>query len=196
MRIWIVTKEAPKVQPLVALLQALPFPAGGDSDCPATVAVMNLEAAAAALGREEIDLWILHAPDADKAFRRLALKAAADTSAGVLCLLREGASPAIVEELECGGVPVLCQPFTKQPFVQAVRLSLIGRWRLQALRKEKEKLQDKLSEMRLIHRAKCTLIDVLHLTEPQAHRYIEKQAMDRRISRLEVAEGILKTYET
>ena len=33
------------------------------------------------------------------------------------------------------------------------------------------------------------------MTEPQAHRYIEKQAMDLRITRREVAEGIISTYE-
>jgi response regulator NasT len=34
------------------------------------------------------------------------------------------------------------------------------------------------------------------MTEGQAHRYIEKQAMDMRTPRKEIAENILKTYET
>ena len=49
--------------------------------------------------------------------------------------------------------------------------------------------------MRLINRAKCTLIEYLKFTEPQAHRYIEKQAMNNRQTRREVAEKILKTYK-
>ena len=61
--------------------------------------------------------------------------------------------------------------------------------------KEYSKLQTKIEESRLINRAKCILIQYLKLTEPQAHRYIEKQAMDQRISKLEVAKNILKTYE-
>ena len=32
------------------------------------------------------------------------------------------------------------------------------------------------------------------MTEADAHRYIEKQAMDRRLSRRQVAENIIKTY--
>lgn len=50
-------------------------------------------------------------------------------------------------------------------------------------------------EIRLIERAKEVLIEYLKMTEAQAHRYIEKQAMDMRITRREVAESIIKTYE-
>ena len=51
-------------------------------------------------------------------------------------------------------------------------------------------------EVRLVARAKCILMQYLNMTEAQAHRYIEKQAMDMRLSRLNVAENILKTYES
>ena len=41
-------------------------------------------------------------------------------------------------------------------------------------------------------RAKCVLIEYLKMTESEAHRFIEKQAMDMRITKREVAERILK----
>ena len=63
------------------------------------------------------------------------------------------------------------------------------------LRNENFKLQSKIEEIRLVNRAKCVLIQYLKLTEPQAHRYIEKQAMDTRQTKKDVAEKILKTYE-
>ena len=63
------------------------------------------------------------------------------------------------------------------------------------LRDENIQLQQKIEEIRLVDRAKCALIQYLNLTEAQAHRYIEKQAMDLRLSRRQVAEAILKTYE-
>lgn len=47
----------------------------------------------------------------------------------------------------------------------------------------------------MVDRAKCLLIQYQNLTEPQAHRFIEKQAMDRRLTRLDVARQILTTYE-
>ena len=50
--------------------------------------------------------------------------------------------------------------------------------------------------MKVVARAKCALMQSLKMTEAEAHRYIEKQAMDLRLSKREVAENILKIYET
>lgn len=50
-------------------------------------------------------------------------------------------------------------------------------------------------EKRVLLRAKKLLMDTLKLTEPEAHRYIEKRAMDLRVKKLEIAKGILKVYE-
>ena len=47
----------------------------------------------------------------------------------------------------------------------------------------------------MIDRDKCILIQYLNMTESEAHRYIEKQAMDMRTTRKTIAEGILRTYE-
>ena len=51
-----------------------------------------------------------------------------------------------------------------------------------------------MEEIRLVNRAKWVLIDQLRMTEQEAHRYIEKQAMDRCVTRRAVAESILATY--
>ena len=51
-----------------------------------------------------------------------------------------------------------------------------------------------MAEIRLVNRAKWVLINELKMDEPQAHRYIEKQAMDRCVSKKAVAEEIVKTY--
>ena len=63
------------------------------------------------------------------------------------------------------------------------------------LESENMKLQKKIEEIRLIDRAKCILIQYLQMTEQQAHKYIEKQAMNLRQSKVSVAESLLKTYE-
>ena len=51
-----------------------------------------------------------------------------------------------------------------------------------------------MEEIRQVNRAKWLLIEQLKMTETDAHRYIEKQAMDRCVSRREIAMGIIKTY--
>ena len=50
-------------------------------------------------------------------------------------------------------------------------------------------------EIRIVNRAKCLLIEQLKMTEEEAHRYIEKQAMDRCVTKRTVAENILSTYK-
>ena len=59
--------------------------------------------------------------------------------------------------------------------------------------KAKRQMQE---DIRLIDRAKCILIEYLNMTEKQAHKYIEKQAMDLRTTRRAVAESLLRTYES
>lgn len=50
-------------------------------------------------------------------------------------------------------------------------------------------------DLKIVNRAKGVLITRLGMTEPEAHRYIEKRAMDMRATKRAVAESILKTYE-
>ena len=59
---------------------------------------------------------------------------------------------------------------------------------------ETTKLKGKLKELKLVDRAKWILIDQLKMSETQAHKYIEKQAMDRCVKREEIAENIIRTY--
>ena len=53
--------------------------------------------------------------------------------------------------------------------------------------------EEKMAEIRLVNRAKCLLIERKAMTEQEAHRWIEKQAMDRCVSRKVIAEQILQT---
>ena len=65
----------------------------------------------------------------------------------------------------------------------------------QIIQIENKKLLQKIEDIRIIDRAKCLLISYLNMSEPEAHKYIERQAMDMRITKRQVAEGIIKTYE-
>ena len=70
-----------------------------------------------------------------------------------------------------------------------------ARERLRKFEKKTLSFEEKMQEIRLVNRAKWLLISELKMEEPQAHRYIEKQAMDRCITRKEVAEEIINTYQ-
>lgn len=110
-----------------------------------------------------------------------------DTYASVVLLTAAKEAPDGVIALE----PDIDPPL----FLQLLQIALQSRRRFLGLRTENAALHNKLSELRLVNRAKCVLIQYLGIGEAQAHRYIEKQAMDRRVSRTEIAREILKTYE-
>lgn len=144
----------------------------------------------------EPELLLINAPLPDEQGRDLALWAADSTSSGVVLVVKSELCDELSAQVEEEGVLVLPKPLSRQLFHQTIRLALASRRRMLGLKKENIQLQNKIEEIRMVDRAKCALIQYLGLTEPQAHRYVEKQAMDRRVTRREIAESILRTYET
>ena len=59
---------------------------------------------------------------------------------------------------------------------------------------EKRDLVRRLDELRITSRAKCLLMDQMHLSEEDAHRYLEKQAMDHRMTKLEFAKSVIRLF--
>ena len=147
------------------------------------------------INRTDFDMVIISTPLPDEFGNELAATIAEKTSAGVMLICKSDIAEEISEKVEVYGVCVLAKPLNKTLFFHSLKLLQATRARMLSVMKEYSKLQTKIEESRLINRAKCILIQYLKLTEPQAHRYIEKQAMDQRISKLEVAKNILKTYE-
>lgn len=92
------------------------------------------------------------------------------------------------------GVFTLSKPATKQTVQHALDWMISVRERLRKLEKKSVSIQDKMEEIRLVNRAKWILITALSMTEPEAHRYIEKQSMNQCVSRRIIAEDIIQTY--
>ena len=69
-----------------------------------------------------------------------------------------------------------------------------ARERLRHFGRKSLSIEQKMEEIRIVNRAKWLLISELKMTEPEAHRYIEKQAMDLCTSKRVIAEDIIKTY--
>lgn len=86
-------------------------------------------------------------------------------------------------------------PVNRTEFCASLSSLMKMNLRLKQLSDEKQLLLDKIADLKIIGRAKCVLIEYLKMTEKEAHRYIEKQAMDLRLSKRTAAENILKTYE-
>ena len=161
---------------------------------PVTV-LHDAAAARRALAENSYDLVLINTPLPDEFGTRLALDACESSSAGVLLLVKAEHCPDIEAQVSVHGVLTLAKPTSAQLFAQTLRLLCITRERLRGMEKKAVTLQEKMEEIRLVNRAKWLLIEELKMTEQEAHRYIEKRAMDRCVTRRAVAEQILSTYQ-
>lgn len=141
------------------------------------------------------DVIVINAPLTDENGYDLATHAAAQTSAGVVLLVRAEIADEVAERVEDAGVLVVSKPLNRQLLHSALKMALAARRRLTGLAQQNNLLQKKIEDIRLVDRAKCALIQYRQLTEPQAHKYIEQEAMDSRKSRRVVAEEILAALE-
>ncbi len=146
--------------------------------------------------QNSFDLVVINTPLRDEFGHELALNIAASSAAGIILIVKAEAADEISAKVEEDGIFVIAKPISRTFFYQSLKLIEASRRRLLGLKSENLILQKKIEEIRLVDRAKCALIQYLNFSEPQAHRYIEKQAMDMRQTRREVAEQILKTYES
>lgn len=143
----------------------------------------------------ELDLVVINTPLADESGEDLAVMVTESSLAAPILVVKNEHFDQYQSLYTEQGILVVSKPIIRQMFFQALALARSLRKRLGAMRNENEKLHRKIEEIKLIDRAKWMLIDNLGMDEQQAHRHIEKQAMDMRKSRYDVAVSILKTYQ-
>ena len=123
---------------------------------------------------------------------RSALEFLADASKLINKL--SGFAAEIYDKVAEHGVFVLPKPTSKPIIITALSWLSSAREKLRKTEKKTLSIEEKMEEIRIVNRAKWLLISELKMDEQGAHRYIEKQAMDRCISKKVIAEEIIKTY--
>ena len=141
-----------------------------------------------------VDIVIINTPLSDDFGVELALDLA-EGSTGVLLLVKNELYDQVCYKVEDSGVLTMGKPMTRQGFYSAVKLLSAMSARLSKMEKVNRTLQEKMADIRVVNRAKWLLIEHHHMKEQDAHYFIEKQAMDTRMSRREVAENIIRTYD-
>lgn len=159
------------------------------------VCVGSVCAARQMLTERNFDMVLINAPLPDEFGARFALDVSTDSDAGVLLFVRSEQYTEVQCKVEGQGIFVLSKPTGPQLLSQTLALLSAARERFRRVQQQAETLSEKMEEMRLCNRAKWLLVDRLKMTEPDAHRYIEKTAMDRCVTRRSVAESIIKTYQ-
>lgn len=137
------------------------------------------------------DLVLVNTPLPDEFCHELAQTVTHDTMAGVILLAKAEIADSVSEKVEDDGVFVIPKPLSRVLFTQALRMTRAARQRLTGLQSENRRLQQRIEDIRAVDRAKCLLIECCSMTEPEAHAYIEQQAMKRRVTKREIAEAII-----
>lgn len=142
-----------------------------------------------------IDGVLIAEPIAGSSGRELALQLKKRHCMAVLLLAAPEHEDADAALLEQSGVLVLPNDAPESLIVQTIRLLTAVRIQLEQMQHKTEKLEAKVADIRIINRAKLLLVQHLQMTETEAHKYIEKQAMDTSMRRRTIAENIIRTYE-
>ena len=156
--------------------------------------VSNISAAKRALAERAFDFVIINSPLPDDIGTRFAIDTGNSKETVVLLMVRAELQAEIYDKVAEHGVFVLPKPTSKPIIITALSWLSSAREKLRKTEKKTLSIEEKMEEIRIVNRAKWILIRELKLDEPEAHRYIEKQAMDQCISKRIVAESIIKTY--
>lgn len=143
----------------------------------------------------QYDILLVNSPLRDETGYEMAFDASENSYMGIVLFVSAANFEHISYTAEKYGVLTVQKPVSSQEVGRVINLASTMRERIRTLEKKNIKLQEKMDEIRIVDRAKLVLIASLDLDEPQAHRYIEKNAMDMRITKREAAEMIIKTYE-
>ncbi len=143
----------------------------------------------------DFDICIINGPINGQSGEQLSIDIAEKNICQVILFIKAERLEEITEHVEDYGVITVSKPINKQLFWQALKLARVAQRRINMAHKESAKLEKKLEDMKLVSRAKLLLITNLGISEESAHKYIEKEAMDSRLTRVEVAQTIIKQYD-
>lgn len=97
---------------------------------------------------------------------------------------------------DAGAMAYLVKPFTSGDLVPAIELALSRSEEISALEREVGSLSEQLATRKLVERAKGVLQSTQGLSEPEAFKWIQRAAMDKRTTMRQVAEVVLDNLDT
>ncbi|WP_066912810.1 ANTAR domain-containing response regulator [Millisia brevis] len=118
---------------------------------------------------------------------------AAARLAPVVILTAFGQRELVEKARDAGAMAYLVKPFTKTDLIPAVEVAASRFAEIRALEEQVGDLEERLATRKLIERAKGLLMKSQSLSEPDAFRWIQRAAMDRRTTMKAVAEVIIET---
>ena len=153
--------------------------------------------AAATNGQEAIDLAGEHRPDLAILDVKIPVLDGITAAAKIIeiapvLMLTAFSQRELVERARDAGVMAyVVKPFTIGDLVPAIEIAISRHQQMKSLAAEVADLHDRLETRKIIDKAKGILMSALNLSEPQAFSWIQKAAMDRRLTMKEVALAVI-----
>jgi len=148
-------------------------------------------------GQEAVDLANLHKPDLAILDVKMPIMdgiSAAEkiiSIAPVLMLTAFSQKELVDRARDAGVMAYVVKPFTIGDLIPAIEIAISRHIQMRSLADEVTDLHDRLETRKLIDRAKGILMKALNLSEPEAFSWIQRAAMDRRMSMKEIAEAVI-----
>jgi two-component system, response regulator PdtaR len=154
-------------------------------------------------GQEAVELAEQHQPDLVimdvKMPRRDGIDAAAEIAskriAPIVVLTAFSQRDLVERARDAGAMAYLVKPFSINDLIPAIELAVSRFGEITALEHEVATLSDRLETRKLVERAKGLLQANQGMTEPEAFKWIQRAAMDRRTTMRRVAEVVLETLD-
>jgi AmiR/NasT family two-component response regulator len=155
-------------------------------------------------GQEAVDLAVRLTPDLVimdvKMPRRDGIDAAAEIAgkriAPIVILTAFSQRELVERARDAGARAYLVKPFNINDLIPAIEVAVSRFSEIAALEQEVAELSDRLETRKLVERAKGLLQAKQEMSEPEAFKWIQRAAMDRRTTMKRVAEVVVETLDT
>lgn len=171
------------------------LPLMSETDGFSVVTATNGASARRLILEDDFDIAIINTPVTDEFGTKMALDFTSNGSIGVMLFVKAEHFAETNARVASYGVLTISKPTSLGIVSQSLSILCATRERLRRMEQKTATIEEKMEEIRLVNRAKWVLIENLKMTEPEAHRYIEKTAMDTCKPKREVAQSIIKTYK-
>lgn len=147
------------------------------------------------IDQRDFDIVIINTPLKDEVGINFAIELTDNSSCGVLLMVNSELFDEVNYKVQDLGVFTVSKPVNATIMSQTLKMLCSMRERLLRMEQKQKSFEEKMEEIKLVNRAKILLVENLHLTEEQAHKFIEKNAMNERRSKVFIAGKIIEEYK-
>lgn len=146
------------------------------------------------LVEKDFDIIIVNSPVIDDFGMDFAIDEAIRDISGIIMFVTPELETEVYYKTCEYGILTLIKPTSKGILLQTLMLLSATIIKKEAMREKPKNLRARLEEIKIINTAKMLLIEHKHISEDEAHKYLEKRAMNLRKSKVKIASEIIEDY--